>query len=386
MFPDSDDASVPADFQEQPPARRGEEQAHREQQCQTKEDNTAPMAATALSLSPLLSLPYELRQRVFQYVFMVPSSEIFPPRQVCSPSRLLGMVGDQYKLSGPGSSTDAASNNVVQPLLLCRQLYRETRMMPLQVNRVNCPATMGSNTSATKRFLDALMPVQRRAIRKLEVHLLASVTEAWSLRSILRSLAGVTETGGDSGLGERGGGADVEISWDEKGEVGQKSGEYSENPSGDSSLTKLTVHITTRDLLLAQADSMVGLLHILTVAPFPQDRPSTVFVCAATWVTEGLAFLKSLRTLTIVIESSVSVATQVTATERSQFEQALKSSLLSVNVTVEWRVHREMLLGMDDSEWVNFLWMHDSTITADGQGEPGVGRKVGFPSWTNLVS
>ncbi|KIW30291.1 uncharacterized protein PV07_06047 [Cladophialophora immunda] len=386
MVHDSDESML-AHVQDQPPASGKNEQFHREQQRQMKDDNTAWTAAGALLLSPLLSLPSELRQKVFQYVFM-DSSENFPPQQACSPSRLLGMVGDQYKVSSGKSSTHAANNNIMQPLLLCRQLYWETRLMPLQVNCVKCPATMGSNTSATKRFLDALKPFQRRAIRELELHLLASVTEAWSLRSILRSIAGATETGVDCGLEQSGGGADIEIGGGEEGKVGQTLGKDLDNATSDSRLTELTVHITTRDLLLAQADSMVGLLHILSVAPFSQDCPATAFACAATWVTEGLAFLQSLRKLTIVIESSVSVATQITEIERNGFEQALRSSLSSVNVTVEWRVHRDMILGMDDSEWVNFLWLHDSTIGAQGQGatEPGVGRKVGFSSWTSIVS
>ncbi|OAP62227.1 hypothetical protein AYL99_04430 [Fonsecaea erecta] len=366
MFRSPNGAPMFADVQSQLPAPREEEQADREQQRQMKDDHTARMAARALSLSPLLSLPYELRQRVFQYVFTDSSSEFFPHQQACSPSRLLGMVGGQYKISGLGPRENAVNNNLVQPLLLCRQIYRETRLMPLQVNRVKCPATMGSNTSATKRFLDALMPFQRRAIQQLEVHLLASVTEAWSLRSILRSIAGVTDTRSDRGLGKSGSRADLEVGWDEKEKGGQTPSIDSNNSTGDSSLKELTVHITTRDLLLAQADSTVGLLHILTVAPFSQDHPSTAFAYAATWVTEGLVFLKSLRKLTVVIEFSVSVATQVTATDRNHFEHTLRSSLSSVDVTVDWRIHREMILGIDDNEWVDFLWLQDWAITAQG--------------------
>ncbi|EXJ76048.1 uncharacterized protein A1O5_00556 [Cladophialophora psammophila CBS 110553] len=247
---------------------------------------------------------------------------------------------------------------------------------------------MGSNTSATKHFLDVLKPFQRRAIRKLELHLLASVTEAWSLRSILRSIAGVMGTNGDSDLVKSSGGADIEIGWNEREKADHKSAKDSDDWGGGCSLRELAVHVTTRDLLLAQADSMVGLLHILTIAPSSQDRPSTAFACAASWVTEGLVFLKSLQKLTIVIESSVSVATQVTSAERRHFELALKLSLSCVNVTVEWRVQRDMILGMDDSEWVDFVWLHDSTISAQGQGgtEPAMGRKVGFSSWTSILS
>ncbi|OAL31601.1 hypothetical protein AYO20_08144 [Fonsecaea nubica] len=374
-----DQPSTPAEVHGQQTVHSEEEQEHREQQPQTK-DNTAWMAVGALSWSPLLSLPYELRQRIFQYAFMT-SSENFPP-QARSPSRAPNAVGDGYNVSGPGSSTRGGNNKIVQSLLVCRQLYQETRLIPFQVNCVKCPAVMGSNTLATKRLIDALQPFQRRAIRRLELHLLASVTEAWSLRSILRSIAGVTETETNCTLRQSGGGTGDEISFDGNAETDKRP-----EKDSDTSLRELSVHMTTRDLLLAQADSMVGLLHMLMVAPFSQERPSTAFAWTAAWVTEGLAFLESLRKLTIVVESSLLVAKQLAANERWQFEQTLKSSLPTVEVKVEWRLHRDINLEKDDGDWVNFLWVHDSNIGAPEHGatEPDLGRKDGVSSWTYTV-
>ncbi|KIW72252.1 hypothetical protein PV04_00459 [Phialophora macrospora] len=204
---------------------------------------------------------------------------------------------------------------------------------------------MGSSTSATKQFLDRLGPYQRRAIRKLELHLLASVTEAWSLRSILRSIADVSDSTNlpefvpDSCAGE------FDVTY---------TGARLDGTTvfGENSLRELTIFITTRDLLLAEADSLVGLLHILTVPPAADadGKPCTPFACTASWVTEGLAYLRSLRRLSIVIEASVSVASQLDIDDKTGFCDFVKSVLPAADVDIQWITQEDMIHPPDDDE------------------------------------
>ncbi|ETI29117.1 hypothetical protein G647_01570 [Cladophialophora carrionii CBS 160.54] len=246
---------------------------------------------------------------------------------------------------------------------------------------------MGSSTSTTKQFLEGLAPFQRRAVRKLELHLLASVTEAWSLRSILRLIADVSDSTDQQTF--------VPDSWDgafDKGySVSQKA--YGTSVSGGSDLRELNIFITTRDLLLAQADSLVGLLHILTVPPAAQAyaKPRTPFACTASWVSEGLAYLGSLRRLSIVIEASVSVANQLTGDDKIGFSNFVRSVLPRAIVEVKWITQKNMILSPDDDEWVSFLWDDDLMASDAGQGSLNenhegteMNRKVGWSSWGSI--
>ncbi|EXJ65154.1 hypothetical protein A1O7_01494 [Cladophialophora yegresii CBS 114405] len=249
---------------------------------------------------------------------------------------------------------------------------------------------MGSSTSTTKQFLEGLEPFQRRAVRKLELHLLASVTEAWSLRSILRSIAGVSDSTDhqksvpDSWHGE----FDISCSRSQSEEKA-----YGTSISGGSDLRELIIFISTRDLLLAQADSLVGLLHILTVPPAAHAyaKPCTPFACTASWVTEGLVYLRSLRRLRIVIEASVSVASQLTTHNKTGFSNFVKSVLPRAVVEVEWITQKNMILSPDDDEWVSFLGGSDLmasdagqvSVNEDHEGR-GMNRRVGWSSWGSI--
>ncbi|OCT46860.1 hypothetical protein CLCR_02120 [Cladophialophora carrionii] len=208
---------------------------------------------------------------------------------------------------------------------------------------------MGSSTSTTKQFLEGLAPFQRRAVRKLELHLLASVTEAWSLRSILRLIADVSDSTDPQTFvpDSRDGAFDTGYSGSQPGEKA-----YATSISGGSDLRELNIFITTRDLLLAQADSLVGLLHILTVPLAAQAyaKPRTPFACTASWVTEGLAYLGSLRRLSIVIEASVSVARQLTSDDKIGFSNFVRSVLPRAIVEVKWITQKNMILSPDDDE------------------------------------
>jgi hypothetical protein len=155
----------------------------------------------------------------------------------------------------------------------------------------------------------------------------------------------------------------------------------------------LTIFITTRDLFLAQADSLVGLLHILTVPPEADAdaRPCTPFACTASWVIEGLAYLSSLRRLSIVVEASVSVASQLSIDDKTSFSDFVKSVLPAADVDIQWITQKDMILCPDDNEWVSFLWGSDSMAADAGQGGvnhnhegTAVNRKVGWSSWGNI--
>lgn len=365
-------------------------------------DGDSRLSSSATSTSLLLSLPFELRQKIFEYVFSAPAPGPFPPQKSSAPSRSFGQTGCRYALPSPRSSSSAASdrigsshspgsNGYLNALFVCRQIHRETRLLPFQVNSINHPATFGSNISATKHFLDGLRPFQRSAIRKLEIHLLASVTEAWSLRSILRSIADVTEANScRKRVGQDDGQEELQGVKDKKGR----------DKCLASDLRSLTVHIATRDLLLAQADSLAGLTHMLTTAPLPfsSTHSSPVAPCAS-WVAEGVAYLTSLRRLTIFVEMSTPVAKEVSAFERSRFEQGVKMSLpWIVEVNIQWRVRQHMIVGMGDHDWLHFFWVDDASTALAGQGQqPGNGEavedytprtvpKIGFPAFPGLPS
>jgi hypothetical protein len=147
-------------------------------------------------------------------------------------------------------------------------------------------------------------------------------------------------------------------------------------------LRELTVLITTRDLFLAQADSLVGLLHVLTAPPASKvsTRPSTPFACVASWVTEGLALFGLLRRLKIVIETSVAVASQLDADDKSLFSEFVHSVLPLAEVDIQW-VIGESIVSIDDNSWVNLLWHSDSMASNIGQSWVSESHRAG-----NIVS
>ena len=179
---------------------------------------------------------------------------------------------------------------------------------------------MGSNLIATEQFLKALQPFQRNAIRSMKLQLLGSVTETWSLRSVLRALAHIS------------------------------------NSPGRSDLRELTVVITSRDLLLAGADSRVGLLHVLAVplASGACSRSSNSSGHIASWITEGLALLRALRRLKIVIEISASVGSQLDADIKDSFTDFVRSVVSWIEVDIQWTV-RDSIISIDDDSWADFV-------------------------------
>ncbi|KAK4947814.1 hypothetical protein LTR10_013322 [Elasticomyces elasticus] len=163
------------------------------------------------------------------------------------------------------------------------------------------------------------------------------MTETWSLISILRLIAGVA------------GGNELQDTPLHLASA-QDSGS-----AGESDLQALTINIGTRDLYLAQADSLTGLTHMLDLTP-----SAPAFLSGASWVTDGLVHLKALKRLTIVVEISGTVAQQLAASEKDQFQQNLVNFLPSVlEIKVDWKVVDDLVAKIDDNDWVNSLWSHD---------------------------
>ncbi|KIV77620.1 hypothetical protein PV11_09408 [Exophiala sideris] len=283
------------------------------------------LSAHAKSKAELLSLPWELRQRILEYVFTMPCPGDFPPRKSPVP------------YGAPTFSRTARSPGYLTALCLCRQIYTEAHVLPFRTNLVSCSATFGSNTTTTDRFLKRLRSFQRNAIKRLELNLLASMTETWSLISVLRLIANVA--GGD------------EL---QDTPLHLASGQDPAS-AGASDLQALTINIGTRDLYLAQADSLTGLTHMLDLTP-----AAPAFLSGASWVTDGLVHLKALRRLTIAVEISGTVAQQMASSGKDQFRQNLVNLLPCVlEIKVDWKVVDDLVAKIDDNDWVNSLWSHD---------------------------
>jgi hypothetical protein len=290
-----------------------------------------------------LSLPFEIRQSIFQYVFRAPGEGEFPPPK--------------------WTKTATSRREFVHPLLICRQVHAEMHLLPFQINKVKCPSTFGSNITATKQFLSSLRKVQRNAIRRLDLDLLASVTEIWAAKSLLRLLAGVDET--DACQNNSPQNVEAHRSRDA-------------TSASRSDLRSLTIRVGTRDLYLQQADSLAGLMHFLACGP-----PYPVSFASTTWATEGLVHIRALRRLTIVVEASDDVAHQVSSAERDQFRRTLAGQLPGdVTVNVDWRIKIPIWI-IDDNEWANFSWSPDSSSiqaerTLELQGSTSRDISVGF--------
>lgn len=315
---------------------------------------TSTPTALSETMPPLLSLPSEIRQRIFGFVFS------------CHDHDLPKTPGDY-----------------LSAVVLCRQIHNETRLLPFQLNRVHAPATFESNATSTIQFLNRLGVDQRQAIRSLDVRMLASLNEAWSLRSILSLLIEMDE-GGTRAKGE---GVVSKAGSEKQLETWREHDKSSTESFRKSDLRQLNIHISTCDLLLPQANSYVGLMHWLAVA----SSPSTDRECG-TWVTEGLVQLPSLRKLTIVVEMSASVAKEVTLSERAQFQRTVRDRLPWVSdVEIQWEVRANMILGVDDPEWENFSPSTEVAEPIIGQGqiqqnEDRVRPKAGFTSWLGVAA
>ena len=73
-----------------------------------------------------------------------------------------------------------------------------------------------------------------------------------------------------------------------------------------------------------------------------------------------------LRKLTIVIELSVAVASELISGFRVAFSDFVRSTLPRVEVDVQWKTRQYMVVPIDDPDWVNFLGFSDSVAASLG--------------------
>ena len=291
------------------------QQNHKQSPCQQPLDEG--VSSHEDPKTDLLGMPFELLQRILEYVFEVPCPGSFPPRK-----------------STVAYGNTASSSRYLSALLLCHQIYEQARLLPFRTNLVSCPATFGSNMTTTNRFLKSLRNFQRNAVKRLELNLLASMAETWSLISILRLIANVAS---EDGL------QDTPL---------RAISAQDPRSAGESDLQALTINIGTRDLYLAQADSLTGLTQMLDLTPSARASLS-----CASWVTDGLVHLKALRRLTIVVEMSGAIAQRLEPTMKDQFQQGLVSSLPWISENkVEWKVVGDPVAKIDDNDWVYSSW------------------------------
>lgn len=297
----------------------------------------------------LLTLPPEVRRRIFEFVLQTPIDTPFPPQAEAATvdvirSWLSEPANTQFAPCGVAGEKrfHQARNLYVDAPLICRQIYHEIRSLAFELHHVGFIAPYGSNVSATAKFLGKLTPAQRGAMRGLEIHLVASPTEGWLLGNILRSVSGVDEKEGGRSRSESAHG-----------------GQYCCFPRYHG-LRSLRLHIKTNDLLLPRVESMSGLMHILTIGP-PTfvARTSPVGASHQSWMDDGLVHLKALEHIYIEMSMSSEIANRTLSSHRSAFEQRIrKIAPRMCDIQVIWIEQDGIGMGCEPHGWTDFLWLN----------------------------
>lgn len=315
----------------------------------TRPGNTAERDSA--STIHLLTLPPEVRRRIFEFVLQTPIDISFPPQAQAATVDVI-----RSWLSEPTNTPSARAqsgvvgetnfhqvrNLYVDAPLICRQIYHEIRSLAFELNHVGFIAPYGSNVSATAKFLGKLTPVQRGAIRGLEIHLVASPTEGWLLGNILKSIGGFD--------GKEEGPCRCELTRD---------GQYCCFPRNNG-LRSFKLHIKTNDLLLPNVESMSGLMHILTTGP-PAfvARPSSVGSSHQSWMDDGLVHLKALEHIDIEINMSSEIANKTLSSHRCSFEQRIrKIAPRMCAIRIRWIEQDGLGMGCEPHGWTDFLWLN----------------------------
>ena len=298
----------------------------------------------------LLTLPSEVRCRIFELVLQAGIDTPFPPQErTGTVENIRSWLSGSTKapcgrccVTGPDNGPQPRNKFVDMPLV-CRQIYHEVRNLAFELNTVRLLAPYGSNVSATMNFLGRLSQGQRDAVRDLEVHLAASPTEGWWLRNILKSVGGVDGNGGASpGCDETDGGV-----------------QYSCFPYKQG-LRSLKLHIKTNDLLLPGAESISGLMHFLA-----RGTRLDYVGLNQSWMEDGLVHLKCLENVDIEMKMSTGVASKILSSHKSSFEQRVRSIAPRMcDVQVRWHSQEGIGRELDAYRWTDFLWMN-SCMPAD---------------------
>ncbi|KAF2622061.1 hypothetical protein BU25DRAFT_426018 [Macroventuria anomochaeta] len=121
-----------------------------------RDDRASAMFGRNATMSPLLCLPAELRNRVFAYI----------------------LGGYEFKLQGGWNGrcqarhilSDVGGHGILGLLRTCRQIYAETRMLPFALNTFSC-----DDYPTVERWVRRI-PVQMRTVRFLKVSWIISPT------------------------------------------------------------------------------------------------------------------------------------------------------------------------------------------------------------------
>lgn len=290
----------------------------------------------------LLTLPSEVRCRIFELVLQGPIDTPFPPQaRTATVDSIRSWLSATSRVTGEHKVPQARNTYVDMPLI-CRQIYHEVRHLAFELNTVRMLGPYGSNVSATMNFLGRLSQAQRDAVRDLEVHLAASPTEGWWLRSILKSVGGV----GMDGVGNP--------------DDPKRGVQYSRFPYKQG-LRYLKLHIKTNDLLLPSAESISGLMHFLSSG----SRADSVGGLHPSWMDDGLIHLKGLEHLDIEMNMSAVVASKILASHRRSFEQRVrKIAPRMCDVQVRWVSQDGIGTELEPHGWTDFLWLK-SCMPAD---------------------
>lgn len=329
-------------FNRRRPGDRSEQKAIRTRPSSSADGDSA-------STSHLLTLPPEIRRRIFEFVLRTSIDTPFPPQ-----ARAVTVDVIRSWLSEPTNSLPAPSgvagdrrfhqarNLYVDAPLICRQIYHEIRSLAFELHHVGFIAPYGSNISATAKFLGKLTPAQRGAIRGLEIHLVATPTEGWLLGNILKSVSGVEE--------KEGGGSRCEFT---------RGGQYYCFPRNNG-LRSLKLHIKTNDLLFPRAESMSGLMHILTVGQQVfVARTSSVGASHQSWMDDGLVHLKALEHIDIEMNMSSGIANKILSSHRIAFEQRIRKIAPRLcDIQVRWIEQDVIGMGCEPHCWTDFLWLN----------------------------
>ncbi|KAH4311692.1 hypothetical protein HBI81_129930 [Parastagonospora nodorum] len=110
--------------------------------------------------SPLLRLPGELRNKVYEYVLSSVTVSVFPPSDAQYRYQL------HAHISGPvaAPTADPTVSNAMALTRVCRQISVETVSLPLQLFTFY----INSDESFPK-FLNYLLPIQRDAIKTIQI-------------------------------------------------------------------------------------------------------------------------------------------------------------------------------------------------------------------------
>ena len=220
------------------------------------ENDSHTNSSMLLGRAQLLTLPAELRLQILAFALSVD----------CDDERIASL--DNARKFRTSASHGTAS---LGPLLVCRLIYQEARLLPFQNSEFAFQRWYGSSTAECLKFFQRLQPWQTKALRSLKL----DITEA--------------DLGGLSRVDE----------------VCSCLLPDSADGAGEPGIRNLSIHISRAALW-----------------PDPADFEA-LFDLARKWSVQGILKLTSLRTLNITIAASVKLPEQIAKV----FEEQLRDRM-----------------------------------------------------------